>query len=56
MGRQLKKSLQGNKLTIDALRSKRTLLDEHKLMTLDMVAFEDTVTRCEDWIKKQIIF
>lgn len=32
------------------------MLDEYKLETPDMIAFEDSVTRCEEWIKKQEVF
>lgn len=52
----MRKSLQGNKLSIEALRLKKQMLDEYKLETPDMVAFEDSVNRCEEWIKKQQAF
>jgi hypothetical protein len=32
------------------------MLKDYKLITPDMVAFEDTLTRCEDWITKQQAF
>lgn len=38
---------------MDKLVAKKESLQECKIITNEMIQFEETVVRCEEWLKKQ---
>jgi hypothetical protein len=52
-GREIKKSLHSTRLPLDKLIAKREALTDCKIITNEMIQFEETVERCEEWLAKQ---
>jgi hypothetical protein len=52
-GREIKKTLHSTRLPLDKLQARKEQLQECKIITNEMIQFEETVTRCEEWLKKQ---
>jgi hypothetical protein len=52
-GREIKKTLHSTRLPLDKLLARKEQLQECKIITNEMIQFEETVTRCEEWLKKQ---
>ena len=45
--------MHSTRLPLDKLQAKRETLNECKIITNEMIQFEETVGRCEEWLKKQ---
>jgi hypothetical protein len=46
MGRDLKKTIHNTRLPLDKLIAKKESLHDCKIITNEMIQFEETVTRC----------
>lgn len=51
LGKDLKKMI-ATKMPIERLLQRRESLSEQKIMTNEIISFEETVQRCEEWIGK----
>jgi hypothetical protein len=54
-GKELKKLTQ-NKQPLDKLKAKKDSLADQKIITNDMINFEEAIVRCEDWIVRANAF
>lgn len=54
-GKELKK-LSQNKQSLDKLKARKEALADQKIITNDMINFEEAINRCEDWIVRANAF